>query len=84
MIDILRDPLKSYEQAKKNDINEFINRGSQFLEGRKIYKLKNILLWMLEEKEENRISSVKLGLICQMDELFQTRFKMPYQKIFPP
>lgn len=58
---------KISEQSKKNDINEFINRGSRFLSRKnEVLKLRNILEWMLEIEEINRVGSVRLGLICQM------------------
>lgn len=59
---------KVLEFSRKSDINEFINRGSRFLCNKKeVRKLRNILEWMLEVEESRRVSSVRLGLICQMD-----------------
>ena len=70
--------------ALKNDINEFINRGSQYLTGNKIIRTKNILAWMLEIQETKRISSIELALICQIDKLILSKIIMPYKKLFPP
>ena len=47
ILSILRDPREAYSHALKNDINIFLNRGCLFLQGNKIFKLKNILAEML-------------------------------------
>lgn len=84
IIDILVDEQRTYKLALENDINEFLNKGSQFLHGQRIKKLKNILAEMLEIDEKQRISSIRLALICQLDKLLLSRIIMPYKKIFPP
>lgn len=34
--------------------------------------------------EYQRISSVKLALMTQLDQLILSRLKIPYKKLFPP
>ncbi|KRX03997.1 Protein kinase-like domain [Pseudocohnilembus persalinus] len=84
ILGILTNPEQAYQMALKTDINQYINKGSKFLEGTTLKKLKNILAWMLEIDEKARISSIRLALICQLDQLILSKLKMPYKNIFVP
>ncbi len=48
-------------------------------------KLPNILHLMLKVEEKERISSLKLALICQADELLvKSKIRNPFPELFKP
>ncbi len=82
ILKIISDPKKAYLYAKDNNANEyFLKSGgnNHFIFQNKLVTTFNILEKILEVEEKNRLSSVKLMLVCQLDKLILSRVNVPYE-----
>ncbi|EAR91724.2 kinase domain protein (macronuclear) [Tetrahymena thermophila SB210] len=81
---ILRDKHQAYKYALKMNINKYLIKDNYYILKNRLYKPINILAELLQIEEINRISSIKLCLICQLDKIILSNIIVPHHKIFPP
>ncbi|KAL4455892.1 hypothetical protein ABPG74_003302 [Tetrahymena malaccensis] len=81
---ILRDKHQAYKYALKMNINKYLIKDNYYILKNHLYQPINILAELLQIEEINRISSIKLCLICQLDKIILSNIIVPHHKIFPP
>ncbi|KAL4482471.1 hypothetical protein ABPG72_001447 [Tetrahymena utriculariae] len=71
-------------QKEDIKVNQYFTQTHQFLMNDQIYEVENLLVSMLESKETDRISTLKLSLICQLYFIVINNFINLYSEYFPP
>ncbi|EAR88976.2 kinase domain protein (macronuclear) [Tetrahymena thermophila SB210] len=71
-------------QKEDIKVNQYFTQTHQFLMNDQIYEVENLLVAMLESKETDRISTLKLSLICQLYFIVINNFINLYSEYFPP
>ncbi|KAL4484328.1 hypothetical protein ABPG72_006439 [Tetrahymena utriculariae] len=84
ILQILRDKHQAYKYALKTNINKYLIKDNYYILKNNLYQPINILAELLQIEEVNRISSIKLCLICQLDKIILSNIIVPHHKIFPP
>ncbi|KAL4463233.1 hypothetical protein ABPG74_007234 [Tetrahymena malaccensis] len=89
-----KDPKRAYPlasqvsnillQKEEIKVNQYFTQTHQFLMNDQIYEVENLLVAMLESKETDRISTLKLSLICQLYFIVINNFINLYSEYFPP